>query len=189
MKKNMRNIVLLLFSIGLLSACGGGGGSDDFDGTTNARYDGEWSRGCIFDPDFNEGDIFTITIDGARATIDFASYPTSDCSGNASDTGEIVYSLDFVGTQSPSTGVCAIDDEVNTEIISARANGISIPSSQLNAIVANGLDQGGLPKFILLCVNPDGDTLYAFDETSGDGKTEATRPNKIDTTEFVGRQE
>ncbi len=185
----MRNIVVLLFSIGLLSACGGGGGSDDFDGTTNARYDGEWSRGCIFDPDFNEGDIFTITIDGARATIDFASYPTSDCSGNASDTGEIVYSLDFVGTQSPSTGVCAIDDEVNTEIISARANGISIPSSQLNAIVANGLDQGGLPKFILLCVNPDGDTLYAFDETSGDGKTEATRPNKIDTTEFVGRQE
>lgn len=189
MNRNIRNIVLSIFSIGLLSACGGGSSnSDAFDGSANTRYDGKWAGVCEFDTDFFESDIYSITIDGTKATIDFETYPTSDCTGNTSDEGQIVYALDFVGTQNPSTGVCEVDDQINTTIISAKANGISLTSSQLNFIAGNAIEAGGFPEFILLCVNPDGDTLYAFDEASGDGTTEANRPNQIDLNESVSRQ-
>jgi len=186
---NIQNIVATVFTITILSACGGGGGNgndDAFDGTANARYDGEWGGVCEFD-DFSDFLIATLSIDGTRATIDFESYPTSDCSGNPSDVGQIVYGLDFVGTQSPSTGVCEIDDQVNTDLVSASANGNSLNSSELNLLRDSGIEAGGFPEFSLFCVNPDEDTLYVFDINSGDGSSEANRPTQIDDTDFITR--
>ena len=189
MKRKLMGLTSTIFVTGLLTACGGGGGSSNsnFTGTANAIYDGTWGGVCEYDSDFMEADIFLLTIDGTRATIDFDTYPTSDCSGTASDNGQIVYSLDFVGTQNPSTGICEIDDLVNTKIVSANANGVSLSESQINQIKDLAVDDGGFPDFSLSCISPDGNDLYFFDEASGDGKTEATRPIQIDDTESISR--
>lgn len=190
MYKGMLKVTSIIIATGFIVACGGGGGgggNDNDNGTPNVSYNGDWGGVCEYDADFNEADFFTLTIDGTKATIDFKTYPTSDCSGSASETGEIVYSLDFVGTQNPSTSVCEVDDLVNTEIVSAKYNGNSLTDSQLDLIRNAGADEGGFPAYSLFCINPLGDTIYFFDVNSGNGATEATRPTLIDDTESVNR--
>ena len=176
-----------IFAFSLLSACGGGGG-DGSEGTANARYNGNWGGVCDYDADFEEAEEITLSINGTKAIVSYAAYPTSNCSGSVSDSAEVEYVFDFIGTQNPSTGICAVDDKVNAKIISAKINDLRLTGEQINDLIAEEAGDIGFPEFLLFCVSPDGDFLYSYDDESGDGSTEANRPTQIDVNDFIKRQ-
>ena len=177
---------LIISTISLLTACGGGSSQTESTGTPNPKYNGEWGDVCEYNAAFMEARILNVKIDDTTATIDFESYDNSSCSGNPINTGQIKYAIDFVGTQSPSTGVCPIDDKANAEITGYIANGISLTQAQIELIQTSSLNDG-LPEYGLFCINEANDTLYFPDLTSGDGTSDATRPTQIDDTESIPR--
>lgn len=185
LKRNFLGIFIFSVITVLMTACGGSSASFDAP-TPNARYNGSWGGLCEYDAFFMEADLVTLTIDGTTATVDIETYPTSDCSGVPDYEAQIVYGIDFVGTQAPSSAVCSVDDLVNVSVNAISIDGVAFTQAEIDAAI-NDPDYDGFPAFALFCVDPAGTNLYGYDETSGDGDTEATRPTTIDPLDPISK--
>lgn len=182
--KSLQNL-LLIAVIGALTACGGSSASFDAS-SENARYNGSWGGICEYDAFFQEADLVILNIDGTTATVDIETYPTSDCSGAPDFEGQIVYGIDFVGTQAPSSAVCSVDDLVNVTVNAISIDGIAFTQAEIDAAL-NDPDYDGFPAYALFCVDDAGTNIYSYDETTGDGTSEATRPTAIDPLDPISR--
>ena len=176
----MKLIPGTIFSVLLLSGCGGG--STDFGPTEGIHtFDGSWSNGCEYDQFSGTGDDFTLEIDGSSATLSGVIYETSDCTGAPIGSVSAPFSISYPGVIVLSDCYNGHKVDVNLEF-PITVDGVEYSEAEYAALPADeqGLEISG--EYDLLCTNQAGTILYSGDEATGDGTSDATRPTSADLT-------
>lgn len=177
--------VVTVFSVLLLSGCGGSDG-EDFTSAGLNTFNGSWSNGCEIDPDTGTGDTGTITINGSDASAEVSFYSNSTCTGTPLGSGTVNFNISY-------TGEIALSDCFNgqkvepTLLFPLIVNGATITEAQYNALPADDRDVDIISAFDLLCTNEAGTILYSGDTATGDGSSDATRPTSADLTEGINK--
>lgn len=197
--KKVCKYFIYLFSITLLSACGGGGDSDFTGGTEVETFDGTWGNSPVCQDDsftspFSnevtlESSEFTLIISGASAIVEGVNYTeSSDCTG-PSDSISTAMTLTYGDTVPTASSICSNTQEVDAIIDSVTVNGTTLTETQLSIAMANDTVPS-LDSFGLLCTSGDLTMLFGGDDEGGTrlGDTEATRPVLIEEEGFLVRQ-
>lgn len=158
-------------SIGL-TACGGGSSAP----SVEDKFDGTWVSSCQYNSSIPRGELAVTKIKGNLMTVAYTRHISQDCSDKTNLTVDATFDMQYKGEH--STGDC-VAEKVDLTITAAKVNGASIPSSQLDALVA----QSNLihsPQYDLLCIYSKNE-LRNGDKTGAlDGSTLAKRPTAMD---------
>ncbi|MEH6457458.1 MAG: hypothetical protein V7749_14100 [Cocleimonas sp.] len=179
--------VATVFSVLLLSGCGGSDGNDITSAGLNT-FNGSWSNGC--EDFFGEGLFPSITINGSIGTVTVDTYENSDCSGLAATSDSQDFNISYVGGIALSD--CFNGQKVDVSVIfPVTIDGVTYTEAEYNALTQeeqDALDGFQLTSsYDLLCTNQAGTTLYSGDETTGDGSSDATRPTSADLANGINK--
>ncbi len=181
----MKLISGTIFSVFLLSGCGGG--STDFSPTKEIHtFDGLWSYGCEYDQFSGTGDDFTLEIDGSSAILSGVIYETSDCSGAPIGSVYAPFSISYQGVIVLSDCYNGQKVDVNLEF-PITVDGVEYSEAEYAALPADEQDLEISGGYDLLCTNQAGTILYSGDEATGDGTSELTRPTSADLTSGINK--
>ncbi len=189
--------MVLLSTIALLSACGGGG-STKTSGVSSSAYDGTWKPSPVCEQEkytnpedgqvINSSTKASLVIKGSSATLDVTEYANSlDCTG-ANEVYKADIALTYGDDVPNASSVCSNTKKVDAKVTSMTVNGVKLTAEALAALLAaDGVP--ALNSYGLLCTSPDGRRLY-FGQNIGNliGNSESTRPININDEKYLEKQ-
>lgn len=184
---------LLVISLIILTACSSDG-DDDNGGNADPALEGTWSEACTYDADDDTYSKISMTFTGSNYSISSGAYSDANCS-------IALFTMAGEGTyDSGKEKILASGDTVKEADITAKSatltlkNDSDVADFNTASICDKTNWQKDVAMSILACSDLgltiksydiykiDGNKLY-FGDTEGakDGKTEATRPDELET--------
>ena len=165
--------ITLFASISLgLTACGGGGSSST---SVEDRFDGTWANACEYDASIPRGDRAITRINGNDMTVAYTRHVSQDCSDTTTLKIDATFDMKYKGEH--STGDCKAE-KVDITITSAKINGVSIPASQLDKLVAQS-NLLSSPQYDLLCIDSSNELRRGDTSDSLNGSAPEKRPTTM----------
>ena len=177
---NKKTIIGTVFSVLLLSGCGGGGSTADYTLDT-----GTWSDGC---ESFGIGSIVgAIDINGSSGIFSVDEYDNETCTGTPTNTFTAPLAFSYPGEISIEGyyNCQKIDLSIQYPVL---IDGIEYDENQYALLSEDDQPIEAIDVYDILCTNEAGTILYSGDETTGDGTSDATRPTSIDSDSGLSLQ-